>query len=93
MIEVTYHYMFGEEFYSQSFCFSKPIYPNIYLAQEAINKKKEVINSVWLNPKNPNQSRLMRSFPLKEGVYLIVSLFVLVYFFLLKFQFNRSYEN
>ena len=91
MIEATYHYVFEEKLYTHAFCFSKTIYPNIYLAQQDIDKKKERITSIWINSKNPSQSQLEHSFPLKPGFYFIISFVVLAYFIFLKFKLNYFY--
>ena len=63
IISSSYSYSIDGVSYHGKYRIKKPVYPNIYLAREHLEKWKGSQDWVWVNPKNPHQSALIRSFP------------------------------
>lgn len=79
--------------YSRRFQFPKPIYPNPYLAKDQIEGWKQSQWWVWYNAKNPAKFSLQKSFPLKQGIYFFICLFLLFYFLWLNFYVARIHSS
>ena len=62
------------------FKFSKPVYQNHYLADACIKKWEKGSWQVWYNPKNLKMISLQKIFPFKTGIYFILSVGLLLYF-------------
>ena len=89
IIVATYHFTFDGATYHNRYTIKKPNYPNRYLAQDHLEKWQEFQKWVRFNPQNPHQSSLMRSFPLKKGIHLVLALGILLYFLWLNFYVKK----
>jgi len=89
IVVASYQYKVGDATYHQRTRITKTVYPNKYLAKEHLEKWKGSQNWVWVNPKNPHQSGLFRSFPMKKGVHLLLALGILFYFLWLNIYVRR----
>ena len=89
IICATFAFQVGEQTLYQSFRFPKPVYQNQDLAYALVEKWKERDWQVWYNPKNLKMVSLQRSFPIKAGVYFILSVGVVLYFLGLKIYIQR----
>jgi len=89
----TFVYKVGESVFEKSLVLESPIYPNEYLASDAIRSRGSSPWRVYYNGKNPAISDLQRNFPFLTMVQLILALGVLVYFIWLReytTQYNRA---
>jgi len=93
IVVASYHYKIGEATYHDKYRIEKSIYPNIYLAKEHLEKWKDSQNWVWVNPKNPHQSSLFRSFPFKSGLHLALCIGIIFYFLWLSFYVRRVHPE
>ena len=75
----TYQFVFKEKTYQNRYRFPM-VYPNEFLATDYQKKGENEKWRVYFNPRNPHVSALQKTFPFKQGVYLFLSLSILLYF-------------
>jgi len=82
-VTASYRYTFKEINREGVYTFAPPYYLNEQAAAYAIRDKAKQPQFVWVNAKNPTQSKLERIFPLSLSVRALICYGVLIYFFCL----------
>jgi hypothetical protein len=75
----SYRFVFQGKTYQNRYRFPF-IYPNKFLAMDDQKKGDAQGWHVYFNPRNPHISALQKTFPLKQGIYLFLSLSIFFYF-------------
>ena len=83
-IRVNYSFDWKGQTIAGRYFFPRPVYHNPYIAEEHLKLWKEKEWKIYFNPKWPSDAALQKKFPTKKGIYLGLSLGILLYFLLLK---------
>lgn len=79
-IDVLYKFQVGKREITGRYPFPKPVYPNPYLAEDLVEEWQDKSWTIWYNPKAPHEVSLLKIAPLKKGIYLALSLGIILYF-------------
>lgn len=79
-IEALFSYHIGDQEITGRYLFPKPVYSNPYVAEDLVEHWREKEWTIWYSPKRPHDALLQKAFPLKKGVYLVLSLCIILYF-------------
>lgn len=93
LIVATYHFKAKNTSYYKRRPISEIVYPNRCLANEHMEKWKKEQQSVWFNPQNPHQSAILKPFPFKKGIHLLLCIGILVYFLWLNFYVKNVHPD
>lgn len=79
-IEALYQFHLEGREIKGRYTFPRPVYPNPYLAEDLMEEWQEKSWTIWCDPKHPHEVALQKIAPLKKGVYLALSLGIILYF-------------
>lgn len=77
---VTYEFEVGKENYTSQHLFEAPVFRNRYAAEQKIHDWSEQEWNVWYRNSEQPKSTLVKTFPFKTLVHLVLSVGVLLYF-------------
>lgn len=81
---ITYSFKVNDKIFVKKNFFRK-IFLNQFNADEFVSKISKENFYIWFNKKNPNFSSLEKTFPIKNCVYLSITLLIFFYFIILKY--------
>lgn len=85
-LEATFSYDYRGKSYSTRTVFAKPYYLNRGSAEQQIQKMSGMSWTGWVDADHPEYASLEKNFPLKETVYALCLLGILLYFVYIKFH-------
>lgn len=90
-VEAVYQFQIEERAIMGTYAFSKPVYPNPYLAEDLVEAWQEKTWEIWYNPKQPHDAALQKVFPAKKAIHFALSLGIILYFAFLNIYVKRMH--
>lgn len=85
---IKYSFKINDKIF-KSYSSTKDNFLNHYTLQDYIKELPQENLTIWFNKKNPNISSIEKNFPIKNCIYLVVTLLIFAYFLVLKFYVYR----
>jgi hypothetical protein len=85
----TYTFPVGDQLIEGYDHLRKPIYYNRWAAESSLISNESADKTIWYRSSDPSVSSLQKSFPLKESIYTIILLALLLYFIWLGYYVSR----